>query len=255
MRIAVFSDIHGNLPALEAVWADLQNAQPDAVYCLGDLVNLGPWPNEVVEFIRGRRISSLMGNHDQGIGQGVPEFPFSYQTEEEHEAGLRAIAFTNATLRESNRQYLQTLPLQPTLTFNPAFGTQALVLTHGSPASINEYVFEDCPEPHLVQLMGQANAKVLLMGHTHRPYIRRFILDEGAARLTKLAVNVGSVGKPKDGDPRAAYALLTVLPLKEDLVSGLNVQIKRVPYNVQQVQQAIRASGLPDLYAQLLANA
>ncbi len=248
MKIAVISDIHANLPALEAVLADIGKQKPDQVYCLGDLVNFAPWPNEVIDLLRAHQIPTLCGNHDLAIGLNQSDFAFSYQTPEEREAGLKAIAYTNAVLTDSNRIYLRSLPkflrLEPEL---PA-GKAQVLLTHGSPRSVGEYVFEDFPEGTLVRIMDEYVTDILIMGHTHRPYYRK-LFDKQAGSY-KWAINAGSVGKPKDGDARAAYLMLTTAK-----GAGLDIGIKRVPYPVQQVQQAIRESRVPDIYAILLSKA
>lgn len=248
MKIAVISDIHANLPALEAVLADIGKQKPDQIYCLGDLVNFAPWPNEVIELIRAHNIPTLCGNHDLAIGLNQSDFVFSYQTPEEREAGLKAIAYTNAVLTESNRLYLRALPKSIRFELELSPGKAEALLTHGSPRSVGEYIFEDFPEDTLVKIMDEYVADILVMGHTHWPYHRQ-LFDKEAGRY-KQAINAGSVGKPKDGDDRAAYLILNTAD-----ESGLGIEIKKVVYPVQQVQEAIRRSRIPDIYANLLSKA
>jgi putative phosphoesterase len=248
MRIAVISDIHANLPALEAVLADIARQQADKIYCLGDLVNFAPWPNEVIELIRENNIPTLCGNHDLAIGLNQTDFAFSFNSPEEREAGLKAIAYTNAVLKDSNRLYLKSLPKFIRFELKLMKVKTDILLTHGSPRSVGEYVFEDFPEETLVRIMDEYVADILVMGHTHCPYHRQ-LFDKEAGKY-KQAINAGSVGKPKDGDTRAAYLIINTAES-----SGLNVAIKRVEYNIQQVQQAIRNSRIPDLYADLLNKA
>lgn len=257
MKIAVFSDVHANLPALQAVIADIQKQQPDEIYCLGDLVNFAPWPNEVIKLIRDQNIPTLCGNHDLAIGLGHNEFPFSWHSPEEHQAGLKAIEYTNAILTDENRNYLQALPKFIRPDIRPVSDAH-LLLTHGSPRSVGEYVFEDFAEDVLLKIMDDYVTDILVMGHTHRPYHRQFL--EG--KRYKHAINVGSVGKPKDGDSRAAYIILTLqagltmsgpkhLPGK----TGIIVEIKRVEYDIQKTREAILKSRIPNLYADQLINA
>lgn len=240
MRIAVLSDIHGNLPALEAVMTVIQTESIDQIYCLGDLINFAPWPNEVIDLIRHHQIAAVCGNHDWAIGLGQTDFAFSYQSEEEKQAGLKAIAYTNAQITENNRNYLRSMPKNMRLDFELQHG-QTVFLTHGSPRSIGEYLFEDFPETILIKIMEDYSADILLMGHTHRPYHRML--------GNRQAINVGSVGKPKNGDPRAAFAILTF----EN--AALTVEQLRVTYDIKRTRQAILNSKIPDLYAKLLIKA
>jgi predicted phosphodiesterase len=110
MRIAFISDIHANLPALEAIWKDIAQQAPDSIYCLGDLVNFAGWDNEVVDFIRSNKIASIQGNHDEGIGSGSHDFSFSFSSPEQKLFGFASINKVNETIRNDNRDYLKSLP-------------------------------------------------------------------------------------------------------------------------------------------------
>lgn len=246
MKLAIISDIHGNLPALEAVLAAIEQDGIDQTYCLGDLVNFAPWTNEVIEMIRAHNIPTVCGNHDWGIGLGQQNFAFSYHTAEEKEAGLKAIAFTNQNITEANRNYLRSLPKILRLDYELSSGMTDILLTHGSPRSIGEYLFEDFETAILMKIMDEYSADVLVTGHTHRSYIRKL---EKAGGKWRYALNAGSVGKPKDGDPRASYLLLSMEH------GQLTAEVKRVSYNIVKSQQAIRLSGIPDIYAELLIKA
>ena len=237
-RIAVFSDIHANLPALQAVLADMDRRGLERRYCLGDLVGYGTFPNEVVDLIRKRQIPTVMGNYDQGVGNSSDECGCAYRTAEEEALGHRSIAWTNAHTSDENKAFLRGLAPQ-----NPLqLGDLKVLLAHGSPRKINEYLYEDRPDASLERLLDQANVDVLVVGHTHKPYHR--ILPSG-----RHVINDGSVGKPKDGDPRAAYVILAA--------SGrdLNVEFVRVPYDVEQAAQAIKSSEMPSEYAGMLRTA
>src|ERR1700749_2873616 len=110
MRIALFSDIHANLPALESVLADIESKKPDAIYCLGDLVGYNVWPNEVIKEIRSRRIPTIAGNYDFGVGRARDDCGCAYKTEEEKANGAVSISYTNQVIRDDERSYLRTLP-------------------------------------------------------------------------------------------------------------------------------------------------
>ena len=200
MTIALFSDIHANLPALEALLADLDQRRPDAVYCLGDLVGYNIWPNEVVREIRRRGIPTITGNYDYGIGRNIDDCGCAYKTEEEKANGAVSIRFTNDIIQPDERQYLRSLPRHIRLEFEMSDGDPLqLLLVHGSPRKVNEYLFEDREEKSLLRILESANADILCFGHTHKPY-HRVLADSGSETpLFRHAINIGSVGKPKDG--------------------------------------------------------
>ncbi|MDD2522261.1 MAG: metallophosphoesterase family protein [Anaerolineaceae bacterium] len=237
-KIAVFSDIHGNLPALQAVMRDLDERGIEHRYSLGDLVGYGTFPNEVIQLIREHKIPTVMGNYDEGIGNSSDECGCAYKTDEEKALGKRSIAWTNMHTTEENKAYLRSLlpqiPLQ--------LGDLKVLLAHGSPRKINEYLYIDRPDATLERILDFAEADVLVVGHTHKPYHR--ILPSG-----RHVINEGSVGKPKDGDPRAAYVILQAEG------RDLSVEFVRVPYDVEAIATAIEASEMPSEYAAMLRTA
>src|SRR5215467_2597213 len=110
MKLAIISDIHASLPALRAVLDHIASHTPDDIYCLGDLVNFAGWDNEVIELIKARGITTVQGNHDDGIGHQRSDFPFSYSTEAKKAFGERSIQLVNSRLSTVNRLYLRNLP-------------------------------------------------------------------------------------------------------------------------------------------------
>lgn len=129
-------------------------------------------------------------------------------------------------------------------------------MVHGSPRRVNEYLFEDRPEGSLLRMMEHAGADVLLFGHTHKPYVKRLAYEAEGETRYRIAINTGSVGKPKDGDSRACYLLLEVQPdARPSDPEGVNVEFVRVPYDVERAAKAIAESPLPDDYAKALRNA
>lgn len=232
-RIAIFSDLHGNSAATEAVLAAIAAEQPDAVYNLGDLVGYGAEPNETIGLIRERAIPTIMGNYDDGVGYDRDDCGCAYTNEAEAAWGQQSLFWTREVTTPENKAYLRTLP--PEIRFE-AEGKR-FRLVHGSPRRMSEYLFEDRDPRSLARIAQGAEADVLVFGHTHKPWAREI---EGV-----LFINDGSVGKPKDGDPRAAWALLTV-----EAEKPVSVDIRRVPYDVAGMAAAIRAAqGLPDAYA------
>lgn len=236
--ITVFGDIHANMPALEAVFAEMAvRGLEQNRYCLGDLVGYGTFPNEVIDAIRERGVPTIMGNYDQGVGHDSDDCGCAYRSEEARALGEQSIAWSNAHTNDKNKSYLRGLVREIRLELEGL----KLFLTHGSPRRINEYLYEDRPDASLERLLDLAEADVLVVGHTHRPYHR--ILPSG-----RHVVNAGSVGKPKDGDPRACYVTL------EAADGRLDVNFIRIPYDVERAARAIEASDMPGAYAQMLRD-
>jgi len=225
-RLVVISDIHSNLDALEAVVRRFPDY--DELLCLGDLVGYGPQPNEVIERIRELQPSTVLaGNHDRAVVTG--------NTGDFSENAAKAVDWTRERIREEHRQYLATLNPKAKLKIN---GT-TIALYHGSPRDpLNEYIYPDLSDADAQALTRRAEANVVLLGHTHVPMLRA--ID----RLT--IANPGSVGQPRDGDPRASFATLTISNHQ------LKFQVKRAEYDVAPVASMIQESGLPKFLAERL---
>ena len=254
MKIALFSDIHANFPALQAVLADIDSRNPDLIYCLGDLVGYAPYPNEVVNEIRKRKIPTIAGNYDEGIGLTSDNCGCAYKAEEEKSNGAISIAYTNQLIRPEERQYLKHLPRHFVLDFEHNGEKFKFLMVHGSPRKINEYLFEDRDEKSLMRIMEFGHADIMAFGHTHKPYHR--ILQNTEGGTFRHAINIGSVGKPKDGDNRACYVMLDIDPdtsMKNP--ESVKVEFIRVAYGYENIAQAIEASPLPNDYADMLRKA
>ena len=234
-QIVVFGDIHGNLPALEAVWAEMERRDLEARFCLGDLVGYGVQPNEVVQFIRHYDVPTLMGNYDEGVGNDSDDCGCAYRTPAAQALGERSIAWSNAHVTAENKAYLRNLPM----TMSVMLGKSRFTLVHGSPRRINEYLYEDRPERSVGRLFDLVGADVIVCGHTHLPYDRAL---SGGRRL----INAGSVGKPKDGDPRAGFVVLTIDG------GRLRTDFVRVAYDVEKAARAIEATHMPGEFAEML---
>ena len=253
MKIALFSDIHANLPALDAFFEDLGKHRPDATYCLGDLVGYNIWPNEVINEIRKRQIPTIAGNYDFGIGRRSDDCGCAYKSDEEKTNGAVSISFTNEIVNDEERAYLRTLPAHINLEFQLNGEKATILLVHGSPRRINEYLFEDRADKSLLRIMRDANADVMCFGHTHKPYHKALPDAENEPVLYRHAINIGSIGKPKDGDKRGCYVLLTIdgnfAKGKKD---GISVDFIRFEYDVEKAAKAVEGGILPNAYAEAL---
>jgi predicted phosphodiesterase len=253
MKIALFSDIHANLPALQAFFKDLDARKPDAIYCLGDLVGYNIWPNEVINEVRKRGIPAIAGNYDFGIGRTSDDCGCAYKTDDEKANGAISISFTNEIVKDEERQYLRTLPAHIKVEFQLNNDKLNLLLVHGSPRKINEYLFEDREEKSMLRIMHDADADIMCFGHTHKPYHR--ILNDGADGQDHFrhAINIGSVGKPKDGNPQGGYVLLHINNNSSITdKDSIRAEFIRFDYDIETAARAVVDSRLPDAYAESL---
>ena len=230
MRIAIISDIHANITAFEAVLDDLKQQSVEAVYCLGDLVGYAAFPNEVIDRIRRDGTPTIMGNYDDGVGFDRDECGCAYRDPEEQRLGDLSLRWTQRTVTSDRKEFLRSLV--PEIRFEA--DSKRFRLVHGSPRRMNEYLFEDRPISSFQRLAATSEADVLIFGHTHKPYTKR--VDN------VLFVNAGSIGKPKDGDPRACYVVM-------DSTGDVAVEFRRIAYDVETAANAIRESSLPDKFA------
>jgi putative phosphoesterase len=235
--VAVITDIHGNLPALQAALARIEQLGIESVFCGGDLVGYGPHPNEVCALIAEREIPTIYGNYDYAIGHEQDDCGCAYVTQHDRDLGQESVAWTLAHTDAAAKTFMRELPFD--LRFE--LGGVPVHLVHGSPRKVNEYLFEDKPARLYERLAAVEQARALVFGHTHKPWVREY----GGV----LFVNCGSVGKPKDGDPRGAFAIL------RPAGATVAVTIERVPYDAQRVAQEVRDAGLPGEYADKLLTA
>jgi predicted phosphodiesterase len=243
MRCALISDIHANLPALEAVLGDIARREGlDATYHLGDLVGYAPWPNEVVALIRERSIAGVSGNYDSTVATAYKHCGCRYEDPRQEALSHESFAWTKAHVSATTRAALGALPFRMDL--RPLGGHQigpTVMLVHGTPTLNTLYWTEDRPDSFrtkMAQLAGARPGDVLAFGHTHLPWHA----EEDGVHF----VNTGSVGRPKDGDWRASYVLLDVN------ASGVGVELVRVEYDVARASRAILESGLPREFAAFL---
>jgi len=243
MRYALISDIHANLPAFDAVLADIvHRADTSATYHLGDLVGYAPWPNEVVARLRERGVPGVAGNYDSTVATDYKPCGCRYEDARQEELSHLSYAWTREHVSAETKQFLGTLPFR--IDLRPLGGHLSgptLTLVHGNQTLNTVYVTKDRSDDFLSKMgrdVGARQGDVVAFGHTHKPWHR---IVDGIS-----FVNTGSVGRPKDGDWRAGYVIL-------DLGGEtLGVEFVRVDYDVERAATAILESSLPNDFADYL---
>lgn len=212
MKIALISDIHSNIEALKAVLEDIDSRSPDRIYCLGDLIGYLNKPNEVVELVRSRGITSIIGNNDEDI---------VFENYKENEIKK----WTNSVLKYENIKYIRSLPKTISLDVEDT----KILLVHGSPSSNREYLREG--KENTLKIVEKYSGDILVAGHTHIPYVD--YLDH------KLMINTGSVGKPKYGTLNASYVII-------EIVDGdVEARIAEVEYDIEKVVSSLEEDEFP----------
>jgi predicted phosphodiesterase len=244
-RLALISDIHANLPALRAVLADIDDrANVDAIYHLGDLTGYAPWPNEVVALLRERAIPGISGNYDSTVATDYKHCGCRADTPHDEELSHISFEWTRSHVTPETKKYLGTLPFRLDIRpFGGHVSGPTITLVHGNQTLNTVYVTEDRSDAFLEKMakdLGSRPPDVICFGHTHKPWQR---VVEGVQ-----FVNTGSVGRPKDGDPRAGYVLLTTEG------SSVRVEFVRVAYDTDEAARAIRESELPAEFADFLRS-
>jgi predicted phosphodiesterase len=238
MKIAVLSDIHGNLVALKAVLQDLERRKVDQVVYLGDLAATGPQPCEVTELIQTMKWPCVMGNTDETLAKNIPEqLEQTEMREEDKRRTLELDEWTRKQLRNSHSEYLSTF--RPTITFNPENGP-TFVCYHGSPRSNHEGILATTPDEELTKYLEGYDADIFAGGHTHAQMLRRF--------RSSIIVNPGSVGLPFQQDSSGrirnpAHAEYAIVSFTRKL---FGLEFVSVPYSLGDLERAVRCSGLPN---------
>lgn len=244
MQLALISDIHANLPALEAVLRDISSREVDATYHVGDLVGYAPWPNETVELLREHEIAGVAGNYDSTVATRYKHCGCKYEDARQEELSHVSFQWTLEHTSDATKAFLGALPFR--LDVRSGGGHAAgptVILVHGTPTLNTVYWTEDRSDAFCTQMATLAGAKpgdLIAFGHTHKPWTR----DVAGVTL----VNTGSVGRPKDGDWRAGYVLLNLDK------NPPSVEIVRVEYDIERTVEGIRRSDLPADFANYLRS-
>jgi len=240
IKIALLGDVHANLPALEAVLSHASSLGVTAYWNIGDFVGYNAFPEQVVKRMRKRKFSNIIGNYDLK----VLRFPQKEKKWRWDKQPLKWLAFKWAyqNLSPESRAYLAVLPEERSL----EIGKQKFLLVHGSPASNEDLLGQDTPIARLLELKQIAENKyeaefaAIICGHSHQAFTRR--------AGSTLFVNTGSVGRPGDGNPRAAYAILQVSQAK------LRVSHYRLNYDIGKAVSANRKKGLPEAFTKMIVE-
>lgn len=235
MKLAIFSDVHANIAALEEVVVNIEGKNVEQIICAGDLVGYAPFPNEVIDLMKLKHIPCVMGNYDDGVGNQRLVCGCDYKDEHAQRLGEQSIVWSKENTSEENKDYLRNLPHEIRL----EIGNKKILVVHGSPKRLNEYLHKDISDDYLEALLNEEEVDVLICGHTHVPYHKE--LKSGHV------INVGSVGKPKHGNPSAVYALVEVN-------EKVNVEFIEVTYDVESTALAIENSALPNEFANILRS-
>jgi putative phosphoesterase len=237
MKFAVFGDIHGNIEALRAAHEAAVRAGAEKIYHLGDLGGYSPFVNEVVDFLIEHGIAGVQGNYDETVAKDAEHCGCKAEDPVQEEMANRSFAWTKEHSSQKTKEFLGNLSAEITFTVHG----RKVALFHATPRKNNLYWYEDRPEKFFREMAAKTDAGVLIYGHTHKPYRKDF--------ENKIFINAGSVGKPKDGDPRAC---VTIVEITAD---NVKVDFLRVPYDVNKAAEAIVASGLPPYFAERLKEA
>ncbi len=232
MRTAIISDVHGNLPAFTSFLEISEGLDVSRILCLGDIVGYNPWPNECIDIMRERGIPCVMGNHDRvGCGADSPE--------NFNQAARGAILWTRGVLTESNRKYLAALP-------DMIVVDKRYLLVHGSPRDPNEYIFSESSVFDNIEVMKSEFEKSLcFFGHTH--VVFAVCEDHGKIEVfanesvpiekgKRYLVNPGSIGQPRDGDPKAAFLVYDE--------GKQEIEFHRFAYDIDAVYEAVVNAGI-----------
>ena len=222
MIVALVSDIHSNLHALEVVLESIERRSAEAVLCAGDIVGYGAHPNECCAAVDDAGIASVAGNHDIAA--------LTSRTDRMNPYAAAAALWTAEHLDQRSRKLLSSLPTSVRV----RAGGLRVAAYHGSDSDPDEYVHEDEADE---DMLARSDSDLVVLGHTHMPFVRRF--ESG------LVVNPGAVGQPRDGDPRASFAILDT--------TDMTCEVHRVSYDVEGASEAVLSAGLPMVLAQRLS--
>ncbi len=237
MKIAVLGDIHGNIEALQVAYDAAISTKADNIYHLGDLGGYAPFVNEVINFLIEHKIVGVQGNYDFNVAHDNEHCGCKYEDPIQAELSDKSFEWTKRHSSPKSKDFMRSLP--PEISFTSH--RKKVSIFHATPHKNNLYWYEERPDKFFLEMAEKTGADVMIYGHTHKPYRK----DIGG----KVFINAGSVGKPKDGDPRTCVTLI------EFSDGGVKHEFLRVSYDIEKVASAILTSGLPPGLATKLREA
>lgn len=237
MRVAVISDIHGNLVALKAAFSDIKRRKVNRIVCLGDVAATGPQPIEVIKSLRNIRCPCVMGNTDERLAKDLPGESGARASEEDRKKLEALDLWTSKKLTKLHRHYLSTF--KPTLEVH--FGhSQVLLCYHGSPTSNTDVILPTMSSEELAHRLEGYKANVFVGGHTHAPMVRRF--------LSSYVINPGSIGLPVqiESSGRSRNPSMTEYAIVTSLNDKQSIEMVSVPYSLSELRKAVWNSGMPN---------
>jgi len=226
MKVAFISDIHSNIEALSAVMEDIKSQRIEKIICCGDIVGYNANPNECCFTIKSLGIKTVMGNHDFA-GSSLKDL------NKFNDYAKASLEWTNKVLKKEYKEFLLKLPK----TYKEKIGEFDLFVVHGSPSDpLYEYVFPQTSDYDLKNFLEKTKSDIIVVGHTHIPFVKRY--------GRKLFINCGSVGQPRDSDPRACYCIIDF--------ETLRVELRKVKYDIDSAAKKVITSGLPRYLAERL---
>ncbi|MEN2993946.1 MAG: metallophosphoesterase family protein [Thermodesulfovibrio sp.] len=234
MKIGILGDIHGNIEALKIAYQTAVEEGVERIYHLGDLGGYAPFVNEVVEFLIEKNIEGVQGNYDEAIAYNKAHCGCKYENDFQAKMAQLSFEWTKRAVNEKTKNYMKNLPFSISLQVEG----RKIKIFHATPIKNNLYWYEEREEKFYLLMAQKAEAEIMIYGHTHIPYFKK-IKDF-------YFINAGSVGKPKDGDPRTCVCIVNIE--RKDV----KVSFIRKNYDIKKVANAIIESGLPEYFAERL---
>ena len=229
MKFGLISDIHANLPALDAVLTHAESKKIELIYNLGDSIGYGGFPNQVINSLRSNNIISIKGNYDRKVLRINHNFDKWSNTK--NPIKLLAFKWAYDQLSDDNIEFIRSFPEQR----SSRIVNKKILFVHGSPVSRKEPIYENTPNSRLAELIKIADSDIIFCGHTHQNMIKKY--------NNTVFINPGSIGRQHDGDPRASYAIINISK------ANIKIDFYRIPYNIEMAVQEIYNNGLPEEFA------